>query len=152
MSYRAVTPEETLAERCPVCQAQPGGPCTYVHDLFTVGPGKRLVHARGAPLEGGAFHNARTGVVKARRPAYRPANPGLRSGLGLLYATARRRAPEPGQAAVEAADRDDRIARLYRGGAEIPAITAMEGVSRGTVCGALARRGVRLRAADGGPA
>lgn len=51
---------------CPTCQARPGNPCTYEHDLFRPGPAKELVHKRGDPLTSGV-HNARTGVIKAQR-------------------------------------------------------------------------------------
>jgi hypothetical protein len=137
VTYRAVDPGEALAEDCPVCPAGPGDPCVYEGDLFTTGPGKRLVHGRGEPLAGGAFHNARKAVVKARgveaREAWRAAHPGRRftytAAEGRL---ARRRAGT--------ADKDDRIARLYRGGAEIPAIAVMEEMSQSAVYKALERQ------------
>jgi hypothetical protein len=145
MAYRAVRPEESLAEACPTCQAKPGDPCVYEADLFTTGPGKRLIHGRGQPLAGGAFHNARKGIVKARldkaREARWPANPGLR-----FQATARRLAAYRGLGpAAETVPLDERIARLYRGGAGIDAIADMEGVSPAAVRSALDRQGVKLR-------
>lgn len=61
-----IPPEEARTEPCPTCQAGPGDPCTYEHDLFRPGPAKELVHRRGDPLTSGV-HNARTGIIKARR-------------------------------------------------------------------------------------
>jgi hypothetical protein len=149
VTYRAVKPAEALAEACPTCQAKPGDPCVYEADLFTTGPGKRLIHGRGQPLAGGAFHNARKGIVKARhqgeREAWRAANPGLR-----FHATARRLAAYRSGTAAEAVPLDERIARLYRGGAGIDAIADMEGVSPAAVRSALQRQEVALRVFDGG--
>jgi hypothetical protein len=146
MTDPRVDPEEALAEGCPTCQAKPGDLCVYEGDLFTTGPGKRLIHGRGEPLAGGALHNARKSIVKARvaeaREAWRAAHPGRR----FTYTAAWGRQPTSrSQVPVEGAvTRDERIARLYRGGAGIPAIADMEGVSPGTVRTALHRQGVEL--------
>lgn len=190
MSYRevvaGVSREEALAETCPTCEAKPGDPCTYEHDLFTYSRGpngrtKHLAHRRGEELPG--VHNARAGIVKARNLAawratepvhgYRPkagrvtdaemaemyeagctlSEAARASGLSMF--TVRRRLREAGvvtrrpgpspAAAAETAARDVRIARLYRGGAEVTAIAGMEDVTSVTVRNALARQDVKLR-------
>ena len=65
--------------KCPVCEAEPGAPCTYEGDLFSysgrgAGRVKTLVHRRGDPLVTG-FHGRRLGVIKARRRAERRTGP-----------------------------------------------------------------------------
>jgi hypothetical protein len=151
VTYRAVEPAEALAEACPTCQAKPGDPCVYAADLLTTGPDKQFIHERGEPLPEGDFHNARKGIAKARvaeaKEAWRAAHPERR----FMYATAFGRPARRGSSPVmETVVRDERIARLYRGGAGIPAIADMEDVTRATVYNALARREVPLRAADRG--
>jgi transcriptional regulator of acetoin/glycerol metabolism len=59
-------------ELCPVCQAKPGDPCTYEHDLFTYSRGpagrvKRLAHRRGELLGGGSVHKARRDPEQDKR-------------------------------------------------------------------------------------
>lgn len=192
MSYRevmaGVSVEEALAEACPTCEAKPGDPCTYEHDLFTYSRGpagrtKQLAHSRGEVLPG--VHNARSGIVKARHLAAwratdpvhgsRPKEPAIpvaemvrryqagqsvpvvAAAARLSTFTTRRRLREAGirmrpsgplakgELSPLAAARDERIARLYRGGAAEEDIAVMEDVSRTVVRNALRRQGVELR-------
>jgi hypothetical protein len=189
-----VSVEEALAEACPTCEAKPGDPCTYEHDLFTYSRGpagrtKQLAHSRGEPLASGV-HNARLGIVKARHlEAWRATNPvhGARpkepaipvaemarryqagqsvpvvaAAARLSTFTTRRRLREAGvrlrpsgslaegAPVAETLASDERIARLYRGGAAEDDIAVMEDVSRTVVRNALRRQGVELRVAGEG--
>jgi DNA-binding CsgD family transcriptional regulator len=73
----AVTAAEAMTEPCPTCHAAMQAACTYEHDLFVYerevsaevfgGRVKRLAHARGEVLADGRVHNARAGIIKARR-------------------------------------------------------------------------------------
>jgi hypothetical protein len=97
-----------------------------VYDLFAyprgpLGRVKTLAHRRGDPLAGGTVHNARQGIVKARRMELRPGRDRRRS-----------------------AERDARIFAAWRALAPVVDIAAAEGISTSAVYYALHRAGAVL--------
>lgn len=135
MTYRegnyAIPYEEALAEACPTCEAKPGDPCTYEHDLFTYSRGpagrvKHLAHSRGEALTSGV-HNARSGIVKARHlAAWRATDPvhGSRPKAGRVT--------------------DAEMAEMYEAGSTLSEAARASGLSSTTVRHRLREAGVRL--------